>query len=245
MMRAFRKRIRTILRERISPRCHLWLREEFRDLDLAADRIAAESSAAFLIESAPLAVGRDSKFLLLNEAMKSVSIEGLICEFGVYTGETINHISSLTSSIVHGFDSFEGLPEEWRQGVGKGAFHLGQLPAVRQNVELHKGLFSDSLPLFLEAHPGNVAFLHIDCDLYSSTRCVFELLRDRIVAGTVIQFDELLNYPGWQQGEMKAFREFCAETNCEVEWLGYVKRDEQVLARVKVIGGRASEIGPR
>ncbi len=244
-MRSFQKRIRAIFRERISPRCHLWLREEFRDLDLAADRIAAGSSAAFLIENAPLAVGRDSKFLLLNEAMKSVSFEGLICEFGVYSGETINHIASLTSSIVHGFDSFEGLPESWRQGVEKGAFCLGQLPAVRQNVVLHKGLFSESLPPFLESHPGNAAFLHIDCDLYSSARCVFDLLSDRIVPGTVIQFDELLNYPGWQRGEMKAFREFCTETNCEVEWLGYVKRDEQVLVRVKAIGGKTSENSSR
>jgi S-adenosyl-L-methionine methyltransferase len=53
---------------------------------------------------------------LLEEAMKRRSIpEGLILEFGVYSGRTINHLASLTQQTIFGFDSFEGLPEDWRQ----------------------------------------------------------------------------------------------------------------------------------
>jgi Macrocin-O-methyltransferase (TylF) len=96
------------------------------------------------------------------------------------------------------------------------------LPKVPANVTLVKGWFEDTLPKFLAKNPGPVAFLHVDCDLYSSTSCVFGFLSDRLVPGTVILFDELLGYPGWQQGEWKALREWMEKTGNEVEYLGYV-----------------------
>jgi hypothetical protein len=37
-------------------------------------------------------------------------------EFGVASGRTINYISNFTNDKVYGFDSFEGLPEKWRNG---------------------------------------------------------------------------------------------------------------------------------
>ena len=50
-------------------------------------------------------------------------------EFGVYSGRTINYISKFTNDIVYGFDSFEGLPEKWRDGFDKGIFSTeGNLP---------------------------------------------------------------------------------------------------------------------
>ena len=57
---------------------------------------------------------------------------------------------------------------------------------VRSNVRLYRGWFEDTLPAFCEQHPGPIAFLHLDADLYSSTRTVFDLLGDGIVPGTVI-----------------------------------------------------------
>jgi hypothetical protein len=218
-----------------------WTRRITRDLDLAQEHIATQSSAAFLIENAPLANGQRTRLDLLNAAMSAVCVDGLICEFGVYRGETINHIASLIDATVHGFDSFEGLPEDWRRGNEQGAFRCDQLPSVRSNVVLRPGLFHESLPGFLLDQSQNIAFLHIDCDLYSSTRTILDLLRDRIVPGTVIQFDEFLNYPGWQQGEYKAFSEFCLTSNVQVEWIGYVTRDEQTLLRVKAIGNPSLE----
>ena len=59
------------------------------------------------------------------------------------------------------------------------------LPKVKENVELHKGWFNESLPPFLEQHPGPVAFIHVDCDLYSSTKTLLDLLAPRIRPGTV------------------------------------------------------------
>ena len=57
--------------------------------------------------------------------------------------------------------------------------------------------------------------------MYSSTRTIFELLKDKIVSGTVIVFDEYFNYPDWENGEYKAFNEFIKENNLNFEYIGY------------------------
>jgi hypothetical protein len=74
--------------------------------------------------------------------------------------------------------------------------------------------------------------MHLDADVYSSTKSVFDILGDRIVEGTVIQFDEFFNYPGWKNGEYRAFKEFCEASGVEVRYIGYCPRDEQVAVKV-------------
>ena len=66
---------------------------------------------------------------------------------------------------------------------------------------------------------------------------MFDVLADRIVAGTVIQFDEFFNYPGWQQGEYKAFQELVAARSATVEYLGYAEGGDgaQVAVRITAI----------
>tara|TARA_R110001606_G_scaffold353765_1_gene504432 strand:- start:80 stop:823 length:744 start_codon:yes stop_codon:yes gene_type:complete len=150
-------------------------------------------------------------------------------EFGVYTGKTINYISQFTPYTVHGFDSWEGLPEDWRtedgiNGYPKGKFGDVEMPEVSKNVKLYKGWFSDTLPKFVEKHKKNlkVSFIHMDADLYSSTKCVFDNLKDYIEPGCVILFDELVNYGGFdnEKGELRAFVEYISENNVEWEWIG-------------------------
>lgn len=65
-----------------------------------------------------------------------------------------------------------------------------------------------------------IGLLHIDCDIYSSTKTVFNLLKDRLVPGSVIVFDELINYPAYRKHELKAFFEVIAETKKSFEWIG-------------------------
>lgn len=145
-------------------------------------------------------------------------------EFGVATGRTINYISNFTNGIVYGFDSFEGLPEDWRNGFGKGAFSReGNFPPVHQNVQLVKGWFNESLPPFLEEHSTKkISFIHIDCDLYSSTKCIFDLVWDKLEKDCVWVFDELVNYPGFdgQKGELLAFYELVRDYDVKYTWIG-------------------------
>lgn len=153
----------------------------------------------------------------------------------MFQGGSINHIAKkLPFSKIDGFDSFEGLPEAWRDGYAEGSFKMNQLPTVESNVALHKGWFDSTLPAFLEKVESgiNVGYLHVNCDLYSSTKTIFACLANRIKSGTVIVFDEYFNYPGWEGGEFKAFKEFIAYSGLSYEYLTYNRLHEQVAVQI-------------
>ncbi len=158
---------------------------------------------------------------------------GLLLEFGVYTGNSINFISGYhPTRLVYGFDSFEGLPETWTIDP-KGKYSLGgELPMVRSNVRLVKGWFNGTLPSFVKEHEEACSFIHIDCDLYSSAKTVLEQLREKIVPGTVIVFDEYMNYPGWQEHEYRAFMEFTRANQISFEYIGYCKNGPHIAVRI-------------
>jgi len=209
-------------------------RYEHFDIDRLQSLAAAISSVEFVAGAMP----RVARFPNGDEFLKAMlaipAPAGLVLEFGVFSGHSIGLIASARpDQTVYGFDSFEGLPEYWRPGFDTGTFKTEGLPAVPANVTLVPGWFDRSLPAFLDAHPGQpVSFLHIDCDLYSSTQTVLAQLKDRIIAGTVIVFDEYLNYPGWQHHEHKAFSEFIASTGRAYEWIGLVPSYEQAAIRI-------------
>ena len=152
------------------------------------------------------------------------------------TGTTLNFISKLNpKQVVYGFDSFEGLPEAWTGWVqDKGTFSGEGIPTVNQNVRLVKGWFDDSLPKFLAEQPGDVAFMHIDSDLYSSAKTIFTGLAPRLKPGSVIVFNEYFNYPNWQQHEYKAFQEFCTEFAVAYDYLCWGKFE--VAVKILSIG---------
>ena len=206
-----------------------------QNIERKLQELALEETARFVLQHMPGVRSFANDFELLRHAWQQVpsTAQGLICEFGVWRGTTINFIASLTPRVVYGFDSFVGLPESWRDGFEKGRFRLSRLPKVRHNVRLIKGWFHESLPPFLAEHSDPAIFLHVDCDLYSSARTVLDLFRDRIRSGTVIVFDEFFNYTGWQRGEYKAFEEFIAATAHRFEWLGYCRYHEQVAVRIQ------------
>jgi hypothetical protein len=88
---------------------------------------------------------------------------------------------------------------------------------------------SRQLEPFLTNPPGPVAMLHIDCDLYSSTRTVLDLVGPRLVTGSVVLFDEYFNYPTWQEHEYLAWQEYIERTGTQFEYAGYTGNHEQVI----------------
>lgn len=174
---------------------------------------------------------------LISFLLKKDDGTGLWAEFGVYKGKSINFIASHTKTTVFGFDCFTGLPEDWSEGYEKGSFCLDKLPKVRKNVRLKVGLFEESIPKFLDWYDGvPFGFIHIDSDLYSSAKTVLFLLNKNIVPGTIILFNEFFNYPGWEQGEYRAFMEFVKKFDVEFEILGYVNNNQQVGVMITSIG---------
>lgn len=155
----------------------------------------------------------DQRPQLWNYAAKSANLaDGLILEFGVFKGRSINYFAKLfPEDEVHGFDSFEGLAEDWKgYHFPKGTFDLGgNLPKVEGNVTLHKGWFETTLPPFLDKKTAPIRLCHIDCDTYESALYVIKGLVDRLVKGSVLVFDEYHGYPNWKNGEFKAWQSVC------------------------------------
>jgi hypothetical protein len=200
------------------------------------NRVACEESAQFINKYMYNTTSFPDRYALLKESIQNVDtgIKGLYCEFGVGSGRTINYIASIVTAQVHGFDSFEGLPEDYMDGLPKGTFKREMLPKVQSNVVLHKGWFDQSLPVFKEAYKAPLSFLHMDADLYSSTKTVFDILGDRIVPGTVIQFDEFFNHPGWKDQEYKAFMEFVESYKVKYKFLGYTPTQQLAVKIVEI-----------
>src|SRR3989338_580780 len=158
--------------------------------------------------------------------------DGLVLEFGVRFGNTIRQIAALADQQVHGFDSFEGLPEEWHHEP-KGSYTTnGVIPIVPKNVKLHVGWFEETLPEFLDEYRDPVRLVNIDCDIYSSTKTVLELLAPRIVSGTVIVFDEYIGNEHWREDEFKAFQEAVARNGWTYEYLCFSVFTKQVVVRI-------------
>lgn len=219
----------------------LGLHTDSFDTDFTARRLASESSARFIVEhmrtARNFATDYDLHEWVARRVDPHLAYGGLFLEFGVATGRTLNHWARLFPlNVIHGFDGFDGLPETWSWNFQKG--HFSQpLPRVRDNCRLVVGWFDATLPQFLANHADQaVAFLHIDSDLYSSAKYVLHSLADRIRAGTIIVFDEYLNFPGWEQDEHRAWQEFVEQHRIRFEYLGFVSSHQQVAIRIESIG---------
>ena len=173
-----------------------------------------------------------STSILFDYALPLIKKNGLILEFGVRKGKTTKEIAKrINSRLCHGFDSFEGLPEDWSgQQYAKGAYsENGKIPKLPKNVKIHKGWFKDTVPKFSKTTNEKIAFIHFDCDLYSSTKTVLDHLGNRIGKNTILIFDEYFNYPNWKNHEFKAFREFVKNKNIQYEYLAFTSKSAVCL----------------
>jgi SAM-dependent methyltransferase len=171
----------------------------------------------------------------------------------VFEGRSLNVLASYAPEKKFiGFDSFQGLPEDWERSEKSvykaGHFALSELPSVAENVELVAGFFDASLPNWLEDNPGAISFVHIDADLYSSTKFVLNQIQDRLVGSAIIVFDELSDwkdsgtYPYWEQGEWRAFREWLEETGRRFR---IISRGPRFEAAVEVYRDSDPEVNER
>jgi len=237
-----RYHVRTVVRR--------YLRKLFEfiidDLDMMDAVHSARSSVAFAKDQLKGAAVFKARHLLYPAVLPPAPFgeNDLFLEFGVFRGVSLNRCAALRPDVRwYGFDSFEGLPEAWGAGARKGSFSLGgKLPPVRDNVTLIKGLFENTLPEFVAAHrQRKVAFLHVDCDLYSATTTIFDQIGDMLRDDCVIVFDELFNYRGWEAGEYKAFTEFVARKGCTFDYIAYVNTGLQVALRLTGAGSPGSK----
>jgi hypothetical protein len=190
-------------------------------------------------------------------------LPGDVLEFGVGSGTSFKSFVRLVEAAnqfrhrlaqrsVVGFDTFEGLPQltahdraseghaparDMKAGGFNAAPHFASLVAFCEAhpiAKLRKGLFAQTVPAFVRENEHlAVALLHIDCDLYESTKDALRPLFDRIVPGGIILFDEIFHpvYPG----ETKAFWEVYNERSFDgryefvrvqaMPWKWYLRRE--------------------
>jgi hypothetical protein len=119
----------------------------------------------------------------------------------------------------------------------QGAFSQnGMIPNI-EGVEYYVGLFEDTLPAFVEKEAEPLALVHIDCDLYSSTKTVLESIRPYLVKDTIIAFDEwyYLHNSTYDDHEAKAFLEFVDKYQIAYEFVDWVcteKPAERKIVRI-------------
>jgi hypothetical protein len=69
----------------------------------------------------------------LKCALDKAKKDGIALEFGVFSGRTLGIISRDFPDKSYGFDSFLGLPEDWRPNFKKGLFATNKIPKIFTN----------------------------------------------------------------------------------------------------------------
>lgn len=190
--------------------------------------------AKYIYENFPYVNVFKYRYETVRFAVNEANKHGLFLEFGVHKGETITQAAKLRPEIKFwGFDSFEGLPEDWGgANLRKGDFNLhGDLPVVPKNVSLVKGWFNQTLPAWKQGNNGFISYLHIDSDLYSSAVTIFTELEELFIPGTIILFNEYFGYPDWRNGEHKAFLEMIDRTN--FRWKAKAISHQALVVRIE------------
>jgi len=146
------------------------------------------------------------------------------------------------SSTFYGFDSFSGMPEN---DEGEDTLATGTFLATEQNtaalcaaaglkpprLRLVPGLFSENAQA-IGAAPA--AIVHLDCDLYLSTRDALNMIGPRLVQGSVLLCDDHdLFRASNDKGQRRALREFVQQGHVELEpWFAYGATSRAYLCHV-------------
>ena len=174
--------------------------------------------------------------------------KGIWAEFGVNNGLSINYFARAinNSRQIYGFDSFEGLSEDWTSWTyPEGTFDKkSNFPKVAKNVTLIKGWIDESLPKFIQENLSEIkekgfSFIHIDVDTYSPTKTILSELLEFMNEGCIIIFDDFYGYNGWKNHEYRAYQEVFIENknnkeNFSLEFIGFCNRFQVACSLKKI-----------
>ena len=152
-------------------------------------------------------------YSIYSGVVETSKVTGAVAEVGVYKGGSARLISSVKGDReLHLFDTFEGLPPvspEYDRTFREGSFR-GSLTEVQallggeRNIRFHKGLFPGSAAGLEDLR---FSFVHIDVDLYESTKGCLEWFYPRMTAGAMLISHDFAD----AEGVRRAFRQFFAD----------------------------------
>ena len=153
-------------------------------------------------------------------------------EFGVWRGEAFRYLIK-TFKKGYGFDTFEGIPEDWHNEKAGTYSSDGNVPKIKGGKFI-VGKFEDTLPGFFAEERPMASIINFDADLYSSTICALNFAKPVIDKDTILIFDEFITNEFWEEDEYKALEEFCVHNSYTYEVLAVSFYTKQVA--VKIIG---------
>ncbi len=152
-------------------------------------------------------------------------------EYGVWMGDSFKY---LVPHFSHGFgfDTFQGLPEDWGV-VPKGAYSShGRAPNI-SNSTFVAGEFDESLPKFFAEERELSGLINFDADLFSSTYTALTQSKKIIDEKTILIFDEFIVNQNWEQDEFKALTKFCLENDLVYDILAVSLFTKQVVCKLR------------
>jgi O-methyltransferase len=173
---------------------------------------------------------------LVRIAERAMEKRGSLVECGLGNGYSFSLLAGVAQKHdrnLYGFDSFVGFPKPTTEDTSSYAIREGDWSnadstIVREKVvektsenffhdkvQITPGFFGESLK---SVNISEIAFLHLDCDLYGSYMDCFRELYDKVVPGGIIAIDEYLNgieYAKFPGGYM-AFRDFFSQLPVDV-----------------------------
>lgn len=162
---------------------------------------------------------------LVRLVRSTAKVPGDLAEVGTYRGVSAKLIAEArgtTPKTLHLFDTFEGLPE--LQDIDRSVFYEGQYQADLHDVADYLGAYPH-IALYAGVFPKTAgpieqkkfSFVHLDVDLYESTKEALEFFYPRMTQGGVIVSHDYIVTPG----ATKAVQEFMAdkpEPVVEISW---------------------------
>jgi|TARA_B110000467_G_scaffold157343_1_gene171977 hypothetical protein len=159
-------------------------------------------------------------FVIYDLIKRSLPIQGDVIEFGIWNGNNTVFISKILSVLksnkkIFGVDHFKGLDKKDFSGFDKSEFidrwkgNYEQLQDVIKFFELDNISIINSHVMHTKKYldkDQKFSFVYIDVDLYKPTMQILDIIKDYVVKGSIICFDEGNNedFPG----EQKALEEF-------------------------------------
>jgi len=194
-------------------------------------------AATFISNISPFLENTISKYLAIKKALYITAherIDGNYLEFGVFTGSSFNFaikankkiekIFGKTNCKYIGFDSFQGFgkvkEEDIHPGFTDQFFSVNKRKVIKNinktaqgaEIRLIEGFYQETIKnkttLDLDIIEKSRVIM-IDCDLKESTKLALEFLKPSLQEGTIILFDDFLDYKGnIEKGECGAFEDF-------------------------------------
>ncbi len=172
------------------------------------------------------------RWALFDSMIKKSKTNRPFYEFGVWRGESFQYLINNFKK-GYGFDTFQGLPEDWHNEKQGKYSAEGTIPEIDEGTFI-AGKFEDTLPTFFAESRPVASIINFDADLYSSTLCALSYSKSVIDKDTILIFDEFIIHQNWEQDEYKALNEFCSNNNLSYEVLAVSYNSKQVA--VKLIG---------